>query len=79
VDAEYRARAEERRRRGMLGGVAKSHEELDAIDLEFWLSVEPRKRIAAACLLQEEARRLRGDGPFSRLQGSPGGVRRLGS
>jgi hypothetical protein len=77
MDSEFVARAEARRRAGMWGGVAKSHEELDERDLEFWLSVDPAERIGAACLLQEEARLLRNDAPFPRLQGSPGGVRRL--
>lgn len=71
------ARAEARRGRGMWGGVAQSHEELDERDLEYWLSVEPVERVRAACQLHEEARRLRNDGPFPRLQGSPGGVRSL--
>ncbi len=77
VDEGYRQRAAARRARGIRGGVAKSHEELDALDLEFWLSVDPRERIGAACLLHEEARELRGDAPFPRLQGAAGGVRRL--
>lgn len=79
MDAGFRARAEERKRRGMFGGVARSHEELDERDLEFWLGVDPAERIGAACLLHEEARLLRNDAPFPGLQGSPGGVRRLGS
>ncbi len=79
MDPEFAARAEARRRRGMWGGVVSSHEELDERDLEFWLAVDPAERIGAACLLHEEARLLRNDAPFPRLQGSPGGVRRLGS
>jgi hypothetical protein len=63
----------------MWGGVAASHAEVDEKDLDFWLSVEPAERITAACLLHEELRLLRNDAPFPRLQGSPGGVRRLGS
>ena len=78
MDSDFAARAEARRNTGVWGGVAKSHDELDERDLEFWLAVEPAERIGAARLLHEEARRLRGDAPFPRLPGSPGGVRRLG-
>ncbi len=78
MDSDYAARAEARRKKGLWGGVAVSHDDLDERDLEFWLAVEPAERIGAACLLLEEARHLRGDAPFSRLSGSPGGVRRLG-
>jgi len=77
MDSDFAARAEARRQRGMWGGVAESHDELDERDLEFWLTVDPAERLGAACLLHEEARRLRDDAPFPRLQGSPGGVRRL--
>jgi hypothetical protein len=77
MDSEFAERAAARRRRGMWGGVADSHDELEQRDLEFWLAVDPAERIGAACLLHEEARCLRGDAPFPRLQGSPGGVRRL--
>ena len=79
MDEAFRARAEARRLRGMWGGTTQSHEELDELDLDYWLSAEPHERIRAACLLHEEGRALRHDGPFPRLQGSPGGVRRLGS
>jgi hypothetical protein len=77
VDSGFRERAAARRRRGMWGGVARSHDELDERDLDFWLSIQPAERIGAACRLHEEARLLRNDAPFPRLQGSPGGVRRL--
>jgi hypothetical protein len=52
----------------MWGGVARSHTELDERDLDFWLSVDPAERIGAACSLHEEARLLRGDAPFPRLE-----------
>ncbi len=77
VDDAFQKRAAVRRLRGMWGGVASSHEELDERDLEFWLSVDPADRIGAACLLHEEARALRHDAAFPRLQGSTGGVRSL--
>jgi len=78
MDAEYHDRAEARRRQ-IWGGVATSHEQLDELDLDYWLSVDPAERIRAACLLHEEARRLRNGGPFPSLRGAVGGVRRLGS
>ena len=76
MDSEFERRAEERKGR-IWGGVAASPAELDARDLEFWLSVDPSARIGAACALHEEVRRLRNDGPVPRLPGSAGGVRRL--
>jgi len=79
VDDAFEKRAQARRQRGMWGGVTSSPEELDDQDLEFWLSVDPAERIGAACLLHEEIRALRHDEPFPRLQGSAGGVRKLGS
>lgn len=75
----YAARAEVRRRKGMWGGVTESHEELDELDLEFWLAVDPVERVRAAVVLQEDVRKLRNDAPFPRLPGSSGGVRRVGS
>jgi hypothetical protein len=79
VDDGFAARAEARRKRGMWGGVARSHEEADERDLEFWLTVDGAQRIAAIYVLLDDLQGLTGDGPFPRLSGSPGGVRRLGS
>lgn len=58
------------------GGVARSFEEMEERDLEFWLRASPAERIRAVHLLSLEVARLRGDdGPPPRLQRSLGGVR----
>ena len=76
MDEGFRARAEARRHAGMWGGVARSHDELDELDLEFWLAATPAERLRAAWLIHEEVRALRNDGPSPRFQRSVGGVRR---
>lgn len=77
MDDGARARAEKRRSEGMWGGVARSHEELDELDLDFWLAAAPEERVRAAWLIHEEVRLLRNDGPSPRLQRSIGGVRHI--
>ncbi len=71
----FEARAAARRTTWQ-GGVARSFEEMEARDLEFWLRASPAERIRAVHLLSFEIARLKGDdGPPPRLQRSLGGVR----
>ncbi len=72
-----RARAAARRARWQ-GGVARSFEEMDAADLDFWLSMTPAQRVAAMWSIVEDSLALEGHrGPAPRLQRSVGGVRSL--
>ncbi|MBO6936128.1 MAG: hypothetical protein JJ863_14195 [Deltaproteobacteria bacterium] len=58
------------------GGVARSFEEADQLDLDYWLEVPPAQRIAMVWTLVEDVLSLRGDdGAPPRLQRSVGGVR----
>ena len=75
------ASAEERRATRLAtwtGGVAKSFEEMEAIDLEHALSVPREERLLAMWSLVEDSLALQGhDGPSPRLQRLVGGVRPL--
>lgn len=65
------------RRKTWTGGVARSAEEADAYDLEFWMAATPAERIRGVTQLIDEMRRIGGDdGPAPRLQRSVGGVRK---
>jgi len=67
----------ERRRRTWTGGVARSFEEAESMDLEFWLSATPAQRIRGMTQLIAEMHGWSGDGgPPPRLQRAVGGVRR---
>lgn len=79
LNMSTRSQRAEARRQKLTGGIAHSHEEMAKHDLEFWLAVPPIERLRAACVLQEEIRALKNDGPIPRLQGSTGGVRLLRS
>jgi hypothetical protein len=70
-----------RRRREWTGGLAKSFEELDEIDLDAWLAIEPAKRLAMVFDLWDEQMSLKDPQhePAARLQRSVGGVRPRGS
>lgn len=75
VDEASRARAEHRRRT-WTGGVAHSFEEMEELDLDFWLAATSSERMCAVCTLMDELRLLKGDhGPTPRLQRAVGGVR----
>ncbi len=66
----------EARRRSWKGGVAKSFDEMERVDLDFWLSMSPRERLEMMWSLVEDSLALEGhDGPAPRLQRSVGGVR----
>ncbi|HEY8079512.1 MAG TPA: hypothetical protein VIF62_35520 [Labilithrix sp.] len=75
MDEAARKRAE-RRRATWTGGVARSFDEMEEADLEFWLSATPEERIRSVTMLIDEMRAMEGDdGPRPRLQRSVGGVR----
>lgn len=66
-----------RRRATWSGGIARSFEDLEAIDLEAWKQVSGADRVLAIWPLTLEAITLGGhDGPPPRLQRSSGGIRR---
>jgi hypothetical protein len=69
-----------RRRAQWKAGVAHSFEEMDEVDLDFWLAVTPANRVRAMWSMVEDTLALRGHhGPAPRLQRSVGGVRPLRS
>ena len=73
--AEERA---ERRRRTWTGGVARSFDEAEQMDLAFWQSMTPVERIRATTELIFEMPWEEGRvGPSDRLQRAVGGVRPL--
>jgi hypothetical protein len=73
------SRAEERRRT-WTGGVATSFEEMEQLDLEFWMAATPGQRIRGVTMLIDEMRWMRGEsGSTPRLQRAVGGVRPRGS
>jgi len=61
--------------------VAKSFDELDALDLHAWLAVDPADRLGMVFELWDEQISLKDSEhePASRLQRSVGGVRPRGS
>ena len=67
-----------RRRAEWAGGVARSFEEMDEVDLDFWVATTPEQRVRAMWSIVEDALALKGHrGPAPRLQRSVGGVRPL--
>jgi hypothetical protein len=65
-----------RRRSTWTGGVAGSFEEMEKLDLAFWLRATPAERLRAVYELNLELMALGGHrGPPPRLQRSVGGVR----
>ena len=54
MDASFDERAR-RRRQQMVGGVAKSHEELDDLDWAFWRNESPSARLNAVWQLALDA------------------------
>jgi hypothetical protein len=72
VSASFDERAA-RRRAEWQGGVARSFEEMERHDLEFWLRATPGERIRAIAELAATVAALKGDD--GRLQRSVGGVR----
>jgi len=71
-----RARRAAERRRTWRGGVARSFEEMEAVDLDFWLAMTPEDRLRAMWSAMEDQLALQGEnGPSPRLQRSIGGVR----
>ena len=71
-----RAERAEARRRTWSGGVVRSFEEMEEVDLEFWLRATPEQRIRAVTELIVEMSWIGGErGPAPRLQRSVGGVR----
>lgn len=69
-----------RRRAQWRGGVAHSFEEMEEVDLDFWLAVTPADRVRAMWSIIEDVLALKGHrGPAPRLQRSVGGIRPLRS
>ncbi len=78
-EEQARARRAEERRRTWRGGVAHSFEEMEAVDLDFWLAMTPADRLRAMWSATEDQLALQGEnGPSPRLQRSVGGVRTRG-
>jgi hypothetical protein len=74
-DAAARARA---RRSRYTGGVARSFDEMEQVDLDFWLAMSPADRLRAMWSIVEDSLALEGErGPTPRLSRSTGGVRSL--
>jgi hypothetical protein len=72
---EFRA---ESRRQSWSGGVATSFEDMERIDLEWWLAQSPAERLRAMWGLVEDTLALvEQHGSTPRLQRSVGGVRPL--
>jgi len=73
--------AEERQKIRQLawsGGVAKSFAEMERVDLEFWLAMQPADRLKMVWSLVEDSLALEGiHGSSPRLQRLVGGVRPL--
>lgn len=64
------------RRAAWNGGVAASHEQLEAEELRFWAEASPSDRFNAVWQMALEAWTIGGEnGAPPRLQGSPVGVR----
>lgn len=60
-------------------GVARSHEELEEADADFWARATPEERVEAAWTLNEELWMLmHPDEALPRLRGAAAGVRRRG-
>ena len=74
---ESREERAERRRRTWTGGVARSFEEADEMDLEFWMNATPAERLRGVTQLVFEMHEWAGDGGSPpRLQRAVGGVRK---
>ena len=65
----------EARRRKWKGGVARSSEEAEAMDFEFWMAATPEERLLGVTQLIEEMSIISGQHAPTRLQRSVGGVR----
>jgi hypothetical protein len=58
------------------GGIAQSFQEMDQVDLDFWLAMDPVDRLRMVWSLVEDGLALQGtDGPPPRLQRLVGGIR----
>jgi hypothetical protein len=82
VSAKSAESLEERRerRRRATWGIARSHQELEDIDLEFWQAATVGERFEAVAAMGEEAAAIARDDESSvGFQGAPFGVRRRGS
>jgi hypothetical protein len=67
----------EPRKFGWVGGIARSHAELEAIDRRFWEKAGPSERVAVSLILAVETWRLAHPGAVTpRLDRSVFGVRR---
>lgn len=74
---ESREDRAERRRRTWTGGVARSFEEAEEMDLDFWMAATPGERIRGVTQLVTEMNDWSGHGgPPPRLQRAVGGVRK---
>ena len=51
-----------RRKRRIVTHVARSHEEAEAWDLEFWLRQTPQERLSALVALRRDLEKVRGTG-----------------
>lgn len=61
-----------------LGGVAHSFREMEEVDLDFWLAMDPADRLRMIWSLVADDLALQGtDGPSPRLQRLVGGIRPL--
>jgi hypothetical protein len=77
--AESLEERRERRRRASWG-IARSHRELEDLDLDFWQTLSVGERFEAVAAMGEEAAAImRDDEASDGLQGAPFGVRRRGS
>ena len=76
MDSTYDERAR-RRREQLVGGVAKNHDELDALDWAFWRGASPSARLNAVWQLAFDAMAMHSenDAPPG-FQGPAFGIRR---
>jgi hypothetical protein len=77
LDVDPRERRAEHRRQTWQGGVVKSFDDAEKMDLEFWLSQTPEGRLRALTDLVYEMMGSDSDGAPPRLQRAVGGVRPL--
>lgn len=75
MDAEFLERARRRRER-IVGGVARSHQELDDVDQMFWTKATPSERLGAIWQLALDAMAIQPEKDASPgLQGPAFGTR----
>jgi hypothetical protein len=55
----FKERAEERKKR-IVAHIARSHEEAEAWDLEFWQSQTPQDRLSALVAIHEDIEKVKG-------------------